>query len=140
MKKKIEIIISTILVITMFVPTTIVGATQQKECGRIENKEYLVMTKTQTAKEELQSNYATIHNGYTEKFEQENISLNKMAEEQAEQLQENENIICVEENINLKGSGIAINPKDVSSVWNLEMIINVWTMEKELRLQLSILE
>ena len=123
MKKTIMVkrVVAAVLVISMIVPNCVGTYAASKE--DVNKKEYIVTLKNESAYDEFNRENAIINNEYTEYMNEENFSVNTLSASQVEKLEKKQQIIGIEENVNVSGSGKEeINPNKISEDWNIKMI------------------
>lgn len=127
LKKVVSIILSLSLVLTTGINTMV-----ETEASDDIKKEYIVASKTKSTMNYLSKRYESLDNKYTKKSNEVNICLNNMTKEDALNLRSEQNIISVEENIRLQGSGKnKIDPDEILGNWNLKMINATETITKK---------
>lgn len=120
---KLKRVMAFLIALTMILPSGInTRAQNTKQEGQ--KKEYLVMAKTDDAIRKVNDKYDSLINQYTEYIEEENMSLTRMTDLEAERLEKDRDIVSVEENIEFTGSGKQkeLDPDKVVSDWNMELI------------------
>ncbi len=124
MKKRIivEKVVTLLLLCSIIVPTIDKGV-QAENILEQAQKEYIVISKTESSYDEVSDRYTTDKSEYTEYMGDVNISVNTMTEKQAEKLENNSEVVSIEENIKLEGCGQqGIDPNEISADWNVKMI------------------
>jgi minor extracellular protease Epr len=87
-----------------------------------ETEEYIVMAKTNKASSRIEEEVGVENDEYTELSNDENINIVEITEQKAQELEKDKDVVNIEKNIYLSGSGEALDPKEVDSDWNLQMI------------------
>ena len=123
MKKTIMVkkVVAAVLVISMIVPNCVGTYAASKE--DVNKKEYIVTLKNESAYDEFNKENAIINSEYTKYMNEENFSVNTLSASQVEGLEKKQEIIGIEENVKVSGSGKEeINPNKISEDWNIKMI------------------
>lgn len=143
MKKKIVAMLTSIAVIFTTVGNVYADKMIQNNEIKVQNKvssqlgEYVVMTKDKKLNEEIKREYSFKNSEYTELSNENNINIVDITEEEAQVLENKEEVKVVEKNIELKGSSTVINPKEVQADWNFRLI-NANHQEKNVKDKIKI--
>lgn len=123
--KKVNIakrITALVLVASMIIPACEMGIRTESVSAQTQ-KEYIVISKSNSSYDKLNKKYITDKSEYTECMGDVNISVNTMTEVQAEKLENENGVVSIEENFKLEGCGKNdINPNKISADWNIRMM------------------